>query len=210
MQNAGSDFQIHLLRTGDTDWDENKRMIGGADLPMSTNGTQTILDAIQSATFDIVPTCIITSPEEANQQVVGLLKARIHQPKIKELDSLCNVSLGLWEGTLETDLEERCPSTWGQWLGAPERIVAPDGESFEAAYDRIIGGLSKVLIKNKGGHRSIAIVLRPWAWVIVRSWLTEGRLYGIWDQLKQPNEVESFDLSSDQLRAAQSQLRTSA
>lgn len=202
-------YTVHLLRVGETLWDQDQRLIGQTDLPMTDHGAHAIAEAIHH--FDpSEPISLVLVSEEESSLAAARLLATGPDIRIRTLDELSNVGLGLWEGVLHTNLQERCPSAYGQWKDHPERITPPEGESFYEAQDRLIGALVKAISKAKGVHPHIAIVLRPWAWAIVRCWLRDEKLCAIWDQLGSSIAVETFEIPKSLLDASRHLARANA
>ena len=199
-------YTIHLLRVGETSWDADSRVVGGTDLPMTESGSDSVVEAIRAFEPHAPISLILTGDEESSQRSAKLL-LETSETKLKSLESLNNIGMGLWEGVLKSELEERCPSAYNQWKEAPERITPPEGESLFEAQDRLIGAIIKALSKAKGEHPSVAIVLRPWAWAIIRCWLNEQKICNIWDQLDEPNRVETFELSKSQIESYQRRIK---
>ncbi len=195
-------YTVHLLRVGETSWDADSRIIGQTDLPMTEAGSDSVVQAVRNFHPTHPPSLILTSNEETSLRAAKLL-ALSPDTKIKPIDALANIGMGLWEGVLQSDLEDRCPSAYNQWKDTPERIAPPEGESLFDAQDRLISSIIKALSKTKGTHPSIAIVLRPWAWVLVRCWLKDQKIGDIWAQLKEPVQVESFELMKSQIDSYQ-------
>ncbi len=202
-------YTVHLLRIGETSWDADSRIIGQTDLPMTQAGSDSVMEAIQQFHPTEPISLILTSNEETAQRAAKLL-ASSPETKIKSIDALANIGMGLWEGVLQSDLEDRCPSAYNQWKDTPERIAPPEGESLFDAQDRLVSSIVKAISKVKGTHPSIAIVLRPWAWAVVRCWLKDQRIGEIWDQLAEPVQVESFELTKSQIDAYQRRAKASA
>ena len=49
--------------------------------------------------------------------------------KIERIDSLVEISHGLWEGKLESEIREKWPVLLKNWHEKPEEVIMPDGES---------------------------------------------------------------------------------
>ncbi|MEX0876488.1 MAG: histidine phosphatase family protein, partial [Phycisphaerales bacterium] len=182
---------------GETSWDADHRLIGQTDLPMTDEGSHSIADAIRQFKPDSPISLVLVSEEEAAVAVGKLLTGP--ETRVRTIPELSNVGLGLWEGVLRADLEERCPSAYGQWKEHPERITPPEGESFHDAQDRLISAIVKAMNKAKGTHPRIAIVLRPWAWAIVRCWRKNETLSEIWDQLDDTIMAETIEVIKSHL-----------
>lgn len=187
-------FTVHLLRVGETKWDADERIIGRTDLPMTDLGSDLVVAAINRFHPEQPISLVLTSSEESTQQATKLIPLS-SDTKIKFLDGFANVGMGLWEGTLHKDLQDRCPSAYNQWLESPERITPPEGESFTDAQERLLIAIAKSLSKLKGNHPSVMLVLRPWAWAIIHCWLHGLSLNEVWTQVAQPIEVETMELT---------------
>jgi len=111
---------------------------------------------------------------------------------------------------LESDLQERNPSTYTQWREHPERITPPEGESLADARDRLIEAMRKPIGKLKGEKPEIVLVLRPLAWAVMRCWLQGQKLCKIWDELQSPITAESFELTKSRLDEYKEHTRASA
>lgn len=201
-------FTIHLMRVGESSWDADKRVNGVTDLPMTDQSQQAVISAIQSFKPKSAPTLLLTSEEESSLWIANLIKSSTDL-KIKSIETLSNVGMGLWEGELESSLEERCPSAFNQWKEHPARITPPEGESFVDAKDRLIASLTKQLSKCKGDHPQVILILRSWSWAILRCWLTDTKMCDLWDQLQRPIQIETFELTKEQLDSYQPQSKAS-
>ena len=49
--------------------------------------------------------------------------------KIEKIDSLVEISHGLWEGKLEEEIREKWPALLKNWHDKPEEVIMPEGES---------------------------------------------------------------------------------
>ncbi len=165
-------FKLLVLRAGRSAWDTDGRIVGDSDLPMSDDGRAEIAREIDELPDDGL-SVILAAPDEASQQTARLLRNG-SGVKVKTLAGLAEVDLGLWEGVLEGDLQERFPSIYKQWLIDPSSVQAPEGEAFGQAQDRVLSELARALEKVKGQDPSIGVVVRPVAAGIIRCFL-EGR-----------------------------------
>ncbi len=202
-------YTITLVRAGATSWDEEHRLIGQTDLPMTELGkdvlSHAVFNAEMAAPFDL----ILTSDEEAAIETARMLPVSA-ESKLKSIAELHNIHLGLWEGVLASDLQERNPSTFAQWKEHPERIAPPEGESLADAQDRLLNAIQKALGKCKGNRPIIAVVLRPLAWAVVRCWLNEQSICNIWQAIDQTNTLEHFEVMKSSFAERKQSSRASA
>lgn len=202
-------YTVHLLKVGETSWDAGSRIIGQTDLPMTESGADDVVQAIRQFGVETPISLILTSDEESAQWTAKHLLSSA-DTKIKSLAALANIGMGLWEGVLHSDLEDKCPSAYHQWKDAPERITPPEGESLYDAQDRLVSAITKTISKAKGDHPSVAIILRPWAWAIVRCWLKEQKIAAVWSQLAEPIQIETIELLKSHIDATQRRAKASA
>ncbi len=202
-------YTITLLRAGETSWDQEHRLIGTTDLPMTDLGTDSVAKAVHEGQFEHPFALVLVSDEEAASAASKMIP-RGSETKVKALPELGNVGLGLWEGVLENDLQERNPSTYAQWRDHPERITPPEGESLADAQDRLINAIDKALIKVRGPRPNVAIVLRPLAWALVRCWLNGDKVCEFWSQLELPISVEHFEIEKSRFDEHKQRSKASA
>jgi broad specificity phosphatase PhoE len=202
-------YTITLLRTGGTSWDEEARLVGQTDLPMTDKGNDEVARAVSAYAFEPPFHSILSSDEEASVSTARLLP-RSSDTKVKMISEFNNIGLGLWEGVLASDLQERSPTIYAQWQEHPERIAPPEGESLIDAQDRLLNAVEKALSKCKGTRPNVAVVLRPLAWAVVHSWLAGTKLSAIWEDLDQSIEIERFEITKSMLTDRKQSSRASA
>lgn len=186
-------FNLLLLRTGSTEWDRQNRIVGGVDLPLAEHAS-----AASTATA-ATPALVICGPDECSQ-TSARAAASASGAKVRCLDGLSNVGMGLWEGMTHEDLEERFPSAYRQWMERPDSIAAPQGESLAEAEDRLAGQIHQAAMKLKGDNPVIMVVLRPMAYALVRTRLLGRSPAELWDVLDSaPEGVESFEVEAGAL-----------
>ena len=170
-------FRILLVQAGGTEWDRDGRLSGDADLPLS-GPERARLEALQPA--DWTPhgaenrpelDIILTGPDEASQATASLASAAYAGVKVKKVAGLKDLDLGLWEGVLPEDLQDRCPTSFKQWQEDPGSVTAPEGESLTGAVDRVLAEIRKAADRTKRENPAVGVVLRPVAYAAVRCWL---------------------------------------
>lgn len=141
-----------LIRPGETDFDQQARIQGGLDLPLSDTGRQQVRELIgrlSEHSIDVV----FASPTEPALSTAREIAASLDVP-LKELDGLENLSHGLWEGMLIDDVRRKHPRVFKQWREAPAAVCPPEGETCTDAHERV----QKVLKRPSRRRRPFAIV----------------------------------------------------
>ncbi|MBX3362381.1 MAG: histidine phosphatase family protein [Phycisphaeraceae bacterium] len=184
-----TDIQILIARCGPTAWDEGGRLCGGGtDLPVCPAGhehLQSIGERLSGSTLGVV----VCGPDAASHETARVIAAATGA-RVKSADDLGEVSLGLWEGLLVGELEERFPTVYRQWKDDPTGLLVPQGESVDEARERLISALARLLNRTRGVGKGVGVVLRPISYLIVRSWL---RGEGLAESWQNPSEVPPLE-----------------
>lgn len=145
--------QILLIRPGATTFDEQQRIQGTLDLPLSPCGEEQVAKLVRDMSrleIDIV----YSSPCEPARTTAARIGAACGTP-VKEIEGLANVNLGLWQGLQVEEIRRKHPKVFKQWQESPEAICPPEGETFVEAIDRVRKALEKPL-KKKGNLAFVA------------------------------------------------------
>lgn len=177
-----NEIRVLLIRTGQTLWEKAGRIAGSSDVPLSDEGLQ---GARQAATevSDVRLGTIFCSPDEASVATAQEI-ARTTGAKVKPVEAFGEVHLGLWEGLLESELEDKCPTVYRQWVEDPAPVQVPEGESIEEARDRIMEGLCRTLEKVRTDNGATGVVLRPIALALVGCELSGAPTRNLWSMMK--------------------------
>jgi len=168
--------RVLLVRPGATEFDDQGRMKGSLDMPMSEHGRQQVASlTAQLAKFRVKT--IYTSPCESARETAQRL-AQGRDVRIKVIDAFRNVDHGLWHGKLIDEVRRNHPRVYRQGQESPTDVCPPGGESIRDAKARVIKAVRKVV--RKSGDDVIAIVIPdPMAWV-VQSLLSGHELSDLW------------------------------
>ncbi len=139
--------QILLIRPGSTDFDEQHRIQGTLDLPLTAQGEQQVAQIVQELSH-IVIDVIFTSPCEPARSTAAALGAA-KGVDVREIEPLYNVNLGLWQGLKIDEIRRKHPKVFKQWQDSPDAICPPGGETLAEAVERVRKALEKPL-KKKG------------------------------------------------------------
>lgn len=179
--------EVVLIRPGSTDFDEQKRVQGSLDLPLSSRGQAQVEDIL--ARLQEIPLEVIYAPaSEPARATAEAIAADLNVP-LKESKDLRNLNQGLWQGMQIDEIRRKYPKVFKQWQESPQTICPPEGEPIPEAMDRIRRALQKPLKRKV----SFAIVAsEPLATLIscvIRNCKPEipGSVYG-------PREVPDLEI----------------
>jgi probable phosphoglycerate mutase len=144
--------QVILVRPGHTDFDEQNRIQGLLDLPLSERGREHVDALIEQLRPEGVEV-ILTDPGEPALTTANALGDALDIP-VKEKSELRNLDQGLWQGLELDSIRRKYPKLLKQWHEHPETICPPQGEPVCDAMERIRVALKKPLKK----YKKIAIV----------------------------------------------------
>jgi broad specificity phosphatase PhoE len=168
--------QFVLIRPGSTDYDQQGRIQGTLDIPLNAVGSEQIQPIVEGVrTLGI--TAIYRAPCQAAEQTAAVIGEAL-DVKIKELEALSNIDLGLWQGMLVADVKRKQPKVFRQWREQPETICPPEGEMLSRATSRVQAVLTKLQKKHKEG--TIGLVIPEPLASVVGSLLSHTELGDFW------------------------------
>jgi len=134
-------FSLTLIRPGSTEFDEQHRIQGALDLPLSSHGESEIETTIQQLRSSGIEV-IYTSPNEPAVSTAQRIGEALSIP-VKPLEGLSNCNLGLWQGLTIEEIKRKYPKVYKQWKESPDSIKPPQGEERMEALERAMKSLSK-------------------------------------------------------------------
>lgn len=146
--------EIVLIRPGRTEFDEQRRIAGTLDIPLSEQGAadvRRLTEELQRVPIDVVYTSPCQAARETAEPLADALAVRL-----KELEALRNLDQGLWHGRGVDEVRQTQPTVYRQWQEHPESVCPPGGEPVAAAQQRVRGVVAKLRRKHEG--QTVAIV----------------------------------------------------
>jgi broad specificity phosphatase PhoE len=143
--------QVILIRPGATLYDEQKRVQGILDIPLSERGrievmrmAQRLARSLDNAMLSALycgPGENLIRTAEIVGQVLGLRPKRINEFR--------NLDQGLWQGLQIDEIRRRNTKLFRQWIDDPATICPPQGETVERAMDRIKSAFRPLLRRHQ-------------------------------------------------------------
>ncbi len=167
---------ILLIQPGATDFDEQGRIKGTLDFPLSDNGVRQaseIRDALADTQFD----ALYAGPCRSAQETAEIL-AEPSGLRVRKLEGLRNIDHGLWQGKLIEEIKRNQPKAFRQGQEHAEDVCPPEGEPIQEARERVRQSLQKLMRRHKRGTIGL-IVSEPLASLMAAE--LEGReLQDLW------------------------------
>ena len=163
-------LRVALIRPGATCFDEQGRMKGSLDMPLSEKGqkqTESLCDELSGLAFD----AIYSAPcQSAIQTATCLAEGRELRPKA--IDALRNIDHGLWHGKLIDEIRRNQPRLYRLFADSPNEVCPPGGERLVEAQLRVEKAIRKLLRKHH--QQLVALVIpNPLASVLASGWKDE-------------------------------------
>ena len=169
-------LRIVLVQPGSTDFDDQGRIKGSLDIPLSVNGTGQVARIVAELAEEPIEAVYASACESALQTAQALALDR--RLKVKSVPKLKNLNHGLWHGKLIDELRQNQPKIYRHWRENPELACPPEGESIAAARERAQSAVAKILRKHRQG--TIALVIPEPLASVVRGFLRNNELDDLW------------------------------
>ena len=129
-------MKIYIIRHGETDWNQTRRMQGRKDVPLNAFGrhlAEETKEALLEVGFDAVYTSPLGRAKETAQIVSG------ERAPILCDERLIEMSFGVYEGLFAAKDSWNIPDpAFQNFFDAPEKYVPPtEGEAFEEVKERL-------------------------------------------------------------------------
>ena len=151
--------QLVLIRPGATVYDEQNRLQGILNIPLSErgHGEVTRMVPMLARTLDGASlSALYCGPGEnvvRTAEIIG--KALGVRPK--RVEEFRNLNQGLWQGLQIDEIRRRNTKLYRQWIEDPATICPPLGETYESAMARIKTAFRPLLRRHQDD--SIALVV---------------------------------------------------
>jgi broad specificity phosphatase PhoE len=170
-------FRILVVRPGETEYDQQRRIQGTLDIPLCEDGRRQVNAMVGELRTQPIE-AIYTSPSQSATQTAEVLGEALDL-KVKELDKLQNLNHGLWQGMLIKDVKTKQPKVFKQWQEQPETICPPQGETVGAAEERVQAVVTKLAKKHKSEGLIAVVLPEPLASLMCHV-LRDGDLHDLW------------------------------
>ncbi|PCJ26393.1 MAG: hypothetical protein COA96_05155 [SAR86 cluster bacterium] len=181
-------MELHLIRHGQTNWNEERRVQGQSESTLTERGIQQakqLGERITHLKFDQV---FCSSSVRTRQTADHVFANRNFN--IEYLDSLREIFLGSWEGHLYDDIADREPDSHRHFWEQPHLFNVEGAETFFDLQNRAVKAVSKMA--TDFNQKKIAIVSHG---ALIKSFLShvEGRaMENLWAPPKMHNCAHSI------------------
>ena len=165
-----------LIEPGATDFDDQGRIKGSMDMPLSMSGRAQVDEAVKQLT-GVRLDKVYSAPCQSARETAAAL-ADCCGGKVKVVDCLRNIDHGLWHGKRIEEVRTQLPRIYKTGQEHGDQICPPGGESMEAARARVDKLLAK--IRRKYRHGTVALVVPDPLASLVRCLLVGNAMGNLW------------------------------
>lgn len=184
--------KVVVVRPGSTSFDEQERMKGCLDIPLSPAG----LEQVQRTASEIAQlpiTAVYCSPCESAQAMARRI-ADAARCKVKICECFRNLDHGLWQGKCIDEIKRQQPKLFKQVQDNPRAFHPPGGETLAEAESRIAKQLGK--LQKKHSKETIAVVVPEPMATLVASKLKSIDFGDLWESECDDGSWEIIDETS--------------
>ncbi len=186
--------RVLLVRPGATEFDDQGRIKGSLDIPLSERGREQA-DFLARALADVHVKTIYTSPGESARETASRLAEGRRDVRVKVVDAFRNIDHGLWHGKLIDEVRRNHPRVYRQGQETPGDFCPPGGESVRNAKARVLKAVRKIV--RKSGDEVVAIVIPDPMAAVVQSVLSGEEIRDFW---KSETDSGRWDLIESVIR----------
>ncbi len=184
-------FRIVLVRPGATDFDDQGRMKGCLDMPLSDCGREQAERAADELA-GVQLSGIFTAPCQSARETAARL-ANGRSTRVKVVECFRNIDHGLWHGKLIDEVRRNQPRVYRQGQDSPESVCPPGGETIQEAQERVLKALRKAVKKSASGV--IALVIPDPLASVVQSMLEGEEMRDLWSAETDAGQWELIEAS---------------
>lgn len=138
-------LRLVLMRHGQPDKEAHGRCYGRLDIGLSPEGRRQLCQKLDFL-VSLRPDALYASTSKRALDSAEHIGERLNLP-VEARPELREIDFGVFEGLTYTEIEDRYPSEFKQWMERPTEIKFPQGESFAEMQVRLLqfrGYLSEV------------------------------------------------------------------
>jgi len=186
---------VILVRPGATSFDDDGRIKGTLELPLSDCGVQQAEKTADELAQTQVE-CLYVAPCLSAQQTAEVLADR-RGWKVKTIEGFRNLDQGLWQGKRIEEVRRQLPKVYRQYQENPGAVCPPGGETLDAAESRVKGSLQKVLKKHRQGVIGM-VIPEPMA-SVVKHLLCSAEVGDMWKSCCDDGHWDTIQITPAQL-----------
>ena len=156
-------IEIILARHGETDWNASETFRGRVDIPLNEVGrkqAEMLGEYLEQEQIDFIYSSPLKRAVETARAISGRQKLEVNA-----VENLIEFHFGDWQGLSRSEVVEKYPEVYRDWLDTPEQVRIPGGESLEDVRRRTVPFVKDAIMRCGDGkivfvsHRVVHKVL---------------------------------------------------
>ncbi len=144
--------RLYLVRHGQTAWNDENRLQGHSDLPLTALGVRQA-ECVSAFFASLHLRGIFTSSLQRSRQTAhAIASGNGHGVAPVVEQDLVEMHLGTWEGLTPEEIDAQFAGAYAQWRSRPSSIVIPQAEPVEAFRRRVRRALLKIVSEMSEGE----------------------------------------------------------
>jgi phosphoserine phosphatase len=156
VRNHHAGPRLLLVRHGETEWNREKRFQGQIDVPLNPRGEEQAKTAAEFLGTTPIQLGFSSPMLRPKQTAIAILEAHAQVP-LELLDDLKEISHGLWEGKLETEIEAEFPGELQHWQKTPEAVQMPEGENLDQVWQRVSTAWQQIIRTTPSNQTALVV-----------------------------------------------------
>lgn len=152
---------IFLIRHGETEWNEQDRLQGSQDSPLTSHGVIQAREAKSSLEKYTIDQAYVSPLKRAGDTLEIILEGRKLAAVVR--DSLREMNLGPWEGKTRDESAKSHPTEYIAFWEEPGSFSLPGADTFDELQYRIVGELESIFVEGK--NKNILVVSH---WIAIK------------------------------------------
>lgn len=137
-------LRLFLVRHGESIWNEEERIQGQQDIPLSDSGRKQALALGERLKGESIVACFSSPLMRSLETAKLILSASGNHLPIIELPELMERNFGSWEGKSISEVKSQCAEEFALWVSAHYMPAPPSGESVDELLTRVEQGLKQI------------------------------------------------------------------
>lgn len=135
--------KIILARHGETRWNVSEVFRGRADVELNEVGVRQA-ELLAGYLENVEIKAVYSSPLQRALKTAEIV-ARRHKLEVQVNPGLEDMEFGVWQGLSLTEVKDKYPRLYAEWLSQPERVKIPQAESFADIRKRALAVVNGLL-----------------------------------------------------------------
>ena len=141
-------MKLHLVRHGETEWNNLGRFQGQQDIPLNTRGLAQAKETARAMAED-GEIALYSSPLQRTMQVAEEISHVVNVPVVP-VPGVKELNLGDLEGVTGEDMRNLWPDVYAAWNQDPGTLAMPKGESLSQLQERAWQSLQELEEAHSG------------------------------------------------------------